>query len=1183
MKNQRTLLLYMLTLLLSAIAVPADAQQRQDALYIFRNDGQFNAFFYGDIQRICYSNIDTLGVAHDDFVVQEVWALDTVYRIPVSAIDSVSFVTPENKIKADVFCPDKSIADYIIASDSVWWIRLALNTPTQLIPQKGQKLLIEEPSQYIPNGFGGIVAYAERDSEGWLIITEDVELSDIYDRLLLKAAAAEPSDEAGARRNGLIDGTELNIVKNTPIHLTSVEREVSLKGSYPLTSDDKPYSFSFDATGEIKGKLNAHMNSFRAVIFYDALEYGLKADIKSELSFDGKFEASIAGGMTGRVELGQTSSNNVNGVKVDLGYGFYMEGTFTGLKFSYEKDLGSTVNTLLVVDEKDPFTYKLIPSSIPHFSYHIDPGPSGKFGIDIMNQASFGMGLFAKIGIEGAIPLKKGGKITDFVKKYLTKYIVSDTLKPADGDTLKFLSFEFGADIGGKLDVKFPAALAAQLGITKSIDTGTLNPLMVPPLMETQSIYKALDEDTDVKLSGAFKIGGSLKMGKYWSFEWPILKDVDVESSSHGFVPTLSHVVVGPDEDDQPVKLWKYKITAGIRRNLLPPGVNIGFVVTDRDKKNEIVTKRAPLGYISESIFEKGQTHFGNNTYNLTFDDIDPKKGETAHYTAYPLVIWFGSELLGNAQRDFDVAPANFGIENRELQLFEGDDPERELHLEMKPNMKKVEITPKAKWVKGFFFKDWDNDLEIRYEALPDSIEQRKGTILLKGLSSKTGEVLAEDSIVITQVRAIMELSADTMLFDLKGGVSSIQILRTNLKDIEVVVDAGDKWLSGEIHENYIVMTAEESAEEYRAAIVRVRGYTPGGKAIVRAFWVRQYSTEIVPTVDPDLLVFPLEGGEQTAVFNKADYAYSGVYVSEEGKKWARAKLDDNGVVTVTVDPTKDEQGRGCSVVCWADNSPTPSENAVLVPITVKQVKPEIKKIYFKTFNKVHSEIVRYHEDEPDNFWNWLLMDATAESHEMDLMVTKDNFTIKTSIDGNTMHVDCVGSAQKFGTTQKATLSFDVVNYNAAKPDKAMVTNVKMTNDVTMNAGGGSASMNMKVNVDNIPVWNLSPLYIASAGTVANGVKFSNFHDVISVPDGKATGYYEEDNGNNALLRISFEGNDNDDWTDVVDLEDWGDDDDDDDDWGDWSRSTEKQARQKRVHSALERRLLQQLKNINKQ
>ena len=124
--------------------------------------------------------------------------------------------------------------------------------------------------------------------------------------------------------------------------------------------------------------------------------------------------------------------------------------------------------------------------------------------------------------------------------------------------------------------------------------------------------------------------------------------------------------------------------------------------------------------------------------------------------------------------------------------------------------------------------------------------------------------------------------------------------------------------------------------------------------------------------------------------------------------------------------------------------------------------------------------------------------------------------------------------------------------------------------------------MNMKVNVDNIPVWNLSPLYIASTGTVANGVKFSNFYDVISIPDGKATGYYENDNGNYALLRISFEGNDNDDWSDVIDEEYWGD---DDDDWGDGdrSRSTARKAMRPKVSSTLERRLLEQLKKIGKQ
>ena len=72
MKNLRTLL-YMLTLLLSVVGIqPAEAQESavQDALYIYRNDGGFHGFFYGDIERFEYSRIDTLGVEHEDYVVQ---------------------------------------------------------------------------------------------------------------------------------------------------------------------------------------------------------------------------------------------------------------------------------------------------------------------------------------------------------------------------------------------------------------------------------------------------------------------------------------------------------------------------------------------------------------------------------------------------------------------------------------------------------------------------------------------------------------------------------------------------------------------------------------------------------------------------------------------------------------------------------------------------------------------------------------------------------------------------------------------------------------------------------------------------------------------------------------------------------------------------------------------------------
>ena len=62
----------------------------QEAIYVYRNDGQFHAFFNDEIDSIAYSNVDTLGNYHENIVVQEIHALDSIYRIPISAIDSVS-------------------------------------------------------------------------------------------------------------------------------------------------------------------------------------------------------------------------------------------------------------------------------------------------------------------------------------------------------------------------------------------------------------------------------------------------------------------------------------------------------------------------------------------------------------------------------------------------------------------------------------------------------------------------------------------------------------------------------------------------------------------------------------------------------------------------------------------------------------------------------------------------------------------------------------------------------------------------------------------------------------------------------------------------------------------------------------------------------------------------------------
>jgi hypothetical protein len=65
--------------------------QAQDAFYIYRNDGDFNGFFFDQVKRMGYSKVDFEGVEHDVYVVQEIETEDTLYRIPLAAIDSIGF------------------------------------------------------------------------------------------------------------------------------------------------------------------------------------------------------------------------------------------------------------------------------------------------------------------------------------------------------------------------------------------------------------------------------------------------------------------------------------------------------------------------------------------------------------------------------------------------------------------------------------------------------------------------------------------------------------------------------------------------------------------------------------------------------------------------------------------------------------------------------------------------------------------------------------------------------------------------------------------------------------------------------------------------------------------------------------------------------------------------------------
>ena len=82
-------------------AMVCGAMAQNEAMYVYRNSNLGKlTFLKSEIDSVVCSQVDLQGQRHEEYVVQEIWTRDSVYRTLLSTIDSVSFATVVNT------CPD---------------------------------------------------------------------------------------------------------------------------------------------------------------------------------------------------------------------------------------------------------------------------------------------------------------------------------------------------------------------------------------------------------------------------------------------------------------------------------------------------------------------------------------------------------------------------------------------------------------------------------------------------------------------------------------------------------------------------------------------------------------------------------------------------------------------------------------------------------------------------------------------------------------------------------------------------------------------------------------------------------------------------------------------------------------------------------------------------------------------
>ncbi len=197
----------------------------QQTFRVYKKDKSVQAFFFSSLDSITMQSTvegDEMGD----------WQLfhtpDSVYKIPINEIDSVSFATIPTIYKSGVIRIEEGLLPYVIGADSLT-LRLSASTPSGLIPTKGAHVVTLQCSDRLPYGFFGKTENVTRTSDGISVECSRPSLTDIFESLNYEVdvTSQEEGSEVKTRAGGL---TVKDIILPTLSNSVSFRGDVEAPG-----------------------------------------------------------------------------------------------------------------------------------------------------------------------------------------------------------------------------------------------------------------------------------------------------------------------------------------------------------------------------------------------------------------------------------------------------------------------------------------------------------------------------------------------------------------------------------------------------------------------------------------------------------------------------------------------------------------------------------------------------------------------------------------------------------------------------------------------------------------------------------------------------------------------------------------------------------------------------------------
>lgn len=1116
-----------------------------EAFYIYQNDGHFDGFFYDQVKQISYSRFDTLGIEHDKYVSQEIVTEDSVYRIMLTAIDSVSFVQPEIKYaKAVRFMRDEGLMNYYLnavknGEDEIV-VTFRSTMPASLRPKVGDVLQCPNLEGWEE---GTLVAKVQKVSESGSVLTctcgyvED--LKDVFEQFITVEQVRNVETPQGSRTYRRIAGIDAP---------RRVEDHIS---DFTLFS----FSHTFEAKANItqKLKLQFMLNvgfgmTLSAAYKITLTEFYIKTSAKYQTAVGGSF--GLDGELYDNPELSSLP-----------GIGDFVK-SFTRIPFP------ANFPILLLHGMPEPFA---------RAEAHLNIGvawaaqaQASSFMLEIKDTKPY---LDIKMSkVAPFLPFNSETESGFSINVQLNGSVQSGLkfpLKVSTQDWLKKIAYsETGLDIyaGPKLSgvLNFDAIKAGQgKGMYESLKDSKIDLSLMSIDAEAAGKIRFLGVDWETKHTKSWVYGNTsyLLLPQFGDVNFNIIGDnldhITCNCDLEGLTCLPETVGIGiyckENENDKdfsklydsffmPDVIWYKdninKVEGGftkvepgeyrLRPIISVPGLG-GFeklLIPVYDKEVAVTIEQKGLTLDPEEAFfdeEGGQQTVKIGTKQSKPVTVTPSEKWITVQVTQPSEGRGGSMIVkvdpneeDRLRQGYVTVVQGSGDDDQKtftvkqfggLQLsvskldFESDGGTG--LVEILTSRKPINInTQGADWIKYNL-----DDRNLTITASENKGAQRTAVVIVSAWSEKY-QGISTIKLTVTQkgeVDAVVE--PKELSFEATGGTKRVNIglgKNTTFNDV-IVAKKDQQWILVEKAANYFNVTALPNTEtKQRQSIIDVSVTTTGedGKdrtVLLPVTITQQFGSA---SVTPSELHFTAEGGSQSVKVDVSTYPYCGAMIGDDGNGWVDVSISNGGVVTITTKANAGTTQRECTVQCYVSGVKNPGDDQMIkLPVRVVQagrslapVTPDGDKSPFKYINFVSSRWVEYisaSEGKADT----LSQVAPAFSF------TPNNAHFSVKYDKNYNHYECVGYQEWSAndTKTRATLSFDIEK----KTKKVKNLRFTMDSEFLMSMHWPGATINMTNNIamvvlpDDIPLESSSSTYKYGKLSAAEGLTFSSFSAVL--------------------------------------------------------------------------------------